>query len=78
MTGCPARRSPRAWSRATQYVHPTPQQLREKLAFRERGVTPGCETVEQFQACVDELFYAESIILVLAFHAIGPSFTGDI
>jgi hypothetical protein len=68
----------RAWSKASRYVHPTPQQLREKLDLRERGITPGCETVEQLQACVDELFNTESIILVLAFHAIGPSFTGDI
>lgn len=68
----------RAWARASQYVHPTPQQLREKLDLRKRGVTPGCDTPDQLRACVDELFAVEAIIVVLAFHAVGPSFTGDI
>ncbi|MBL8792396.1 MAG: hypothetical protein JNM56_00680 [Planctomycetia bacterium] len=68
----------RAWANASQYVHPTPPQLREKLALRERGVTPGCETVEQLETCVDQLFQAASIVVALAFHAIGSAFTGDI
>jgi hypothetical protein len=39
----------RAWSKASQYVHPTPQQLREKLDLRERGITPGCETRSSYK-----------------------------
>lgn len=68
----------RTWSKASRYVHPTPQQIREKLDMRDKGIVPGCETAEQLEVCVDELFHAESLVVVLVFHAIGASFTGDI
>jgi hypothetical protein len=67
-----------AWIAASQFSHPTSVYLQEKLAARAAGITPGFETVEQFTAGVDHLFETESIVVVLALHAIQQDFAGDV
>lgn len=71
------RHAVRSWARASEYVHPTRGQLEEKLELRARGISPGFETAEELRVCADALFHACAIAVVLAFHVIGPSFTGD-
>lgn len=44
----------------------------------ERGVSPGFETAEELRQSNDELFEVFALVIVLLFHAIGPSFTGDV
>lgn len=67
----------RSWARASEYVHPTRKQLEEKLDLRARGISPGFETADELRICADALFHACAIAIVLTFHAVGQSFTGD-
>lgn len=67
-----------AWITASNYVHPTSRQLREKLELRARGVWPGFETAREMDDCARALFEATSLAVVLAFHVVGPAFAGDI
>lgn len=68
----------KAWAQATAHVHPTPQQITANLSLRDSGIAIGFETTDQLRECLDELLRTEAIIVVLLFHAIGPSFTGDL
>lgn len=67
-----------AWAQATKYVHPTPPQLLESLALRDKGVAIGFETPDELRTAAEEVFRAEAIVIVLLFHAVGPSFAGDL
>lgn len=67
-----------AWVRASNYVHLTKRRIDEKLRLREAGVTLGMETVEMFRDVVSEVHEACSIVVILTFETIGPSFTGDL
>lgn len=67
----------KSWARASSYVHPTRKQLEETLALRARGISPGFETHDELRVCADALFHACAIGVVLAFHVVGQSFTGD-
>ncbi|HTR88028.1 MAG TPA: hypothetical protein VMI56_26330 [Reyranella sp.] len=67
-----------AWAQATKYAHPTPQQITDNLALRERGIAIGFESTDQLRECINEVFRAETIVIALLFHALGPSFTGDL
>jgi hypothetical protein len=67
-----------AWAEATKYVHPTPEQIVESLARRDKGAAIGFETADELRRGFEELFRTEAIVLVLLFHALGPSFTGDL
>jgi len=67
-----------AWVRASNYVHLTKKRIDEKLRLREEGVTLGMETVEMLQDIVSEVHEVCSIIIILTFETIGPSFTGDL
>ncbi|PTP08771.1 hypothetical protein CWN85_11180 [Vibrio splendidus] len=66
-----------AWVRSSNYVHLTKRQMDQKLELRERGITLGMETVAMLQEVVSEVHEVCSIVSVLAFETIGPSFTGD-
>ena len=67
----------RSWARTSEYVHPTRKQLEEKLDLRARGISPGFETADELRICADALFHACAIGIVLTFHVVGQSFTGD-
>lgn len=67
-----------AWVRGSNYVHLTKRRVDEKLHLREQGVTLGFETIEMLKQVVAEVHEACSIVMVLIFETIGPSFTGDI
>lgn len=67
-----------AWAAASNYVHPTKQQLDERLQWRADGVTLGFETAEHLRTCVNEVFRAASIGVVLTFHAMDRASTGDL
>ncbi len=67
-----------AWVRASNYVHLTKRRLDEKLQLREQGITLGFETTEILKQVVADVHEACSIVMVLTFETIGPSFAGDI
>jgi hypothetical protein len=67
-----------AWVRASNYVHLTKRRIDEKLRLREEGVTLGMETVEMLRSIVSEAHEVCSIVMILTFETIGPSFTGDL
>ena len=68
----------KAWVKATNYVHLTKLRVDEKLELRARGVELGFESIEMLKEVVDEVHEACSIVIILAFETIGPSFTGDL
>lgn len=68
----------KAWVNATNYVHLTKRRVDEKLELRARGVELGFESIEMLKEVVDEVHETCSIVVVLAFETIGPSFTGDL
>ncbi len=68
----------KAWVDATNYVHLTKRRVDEKLELRAKGVELGLESIEMLKEVVDEVHEACSIVLILAFETIGPSFTGDL
>lgn len=67
-----------AWVRASNYVHLTKRRIDEKLRLRDEGVVLGMETVEMLKEVVSEVHEACTIVIILAFETIGPSFTGDL
>lgn len=67
-----------AWVKATNYVHPTKRRMDEKLALREQGIIIGMESIEMMQSIVADVHEVCTIVMVLAFETIGPSFTGDL
>lgn len=66
-----------AWVRGSNYVHLTKRRIDDKLRLRAEGITPGFETVEMLDEIVAEVHQVCSIVMVLTFETIGPSFTGD-
>jgi len=68
----------KAWVSASNYVHLTKRRVDEKLALRAQGVQLGFETTSMLQDVVREVHGVCSIVVVLAFETIGPSFTGDL
>lgn len=67
-----------AWIRASNYVHLTKRRIDEKLRLRDEGVVLGMETIEMLKNVVSEVHEACTIVILLAFETIGPSFTGDL
>lgn len=67
-----------AWVKASNYVHLTKRRVDEKLKLRDQGATLGFETTEMLKQVVADVHEACSIVMVLMFETIGPSFTGDI
>lgn len=67
-----------AWVKASNYVHLTKRRVDEKLELREKGVTLGFETIDMLKNVVSDVHEVCSIVMVLTFETIGPSFTGDI
>ncbi len=68
----------RAWVKASNHVHLTKRKVDEKLAMREAGVNLGLETIDMLKQIVSDVHEACSIVMVLTFETIGPSFTGDV
>lgn len=67
-----------AYSRACAYVHPSVQQIEERLKLAKKGVYQGFETAEELGQSNDEVFETLSLIIVVLFEAIGEAFAGDI
>lgn len=67
-----------AWVRASNYVHLTKRRIDEKLRLRDEGIVLGMETIEMLKEIVSEVHEACTIVVLLAFETIGPSFTGDL
>jgi hypothetical protein len=67
-----------AWVKASNYVHLTKAQIDEKLRLRAAGISLGFETTEMLADVATDVHDACSIVVILAFETIGPSFTGDI
>lgn len=68
----------KAWARSSNYVHLTKRQVDEKLELRGKGIELGFESIEMLIDVISEVHEVCSIVLVLAFETIGPSFTGDL
>ena len=68
----------KAWVRSSNYVHLTKRRIDEKIRLRSEGVRLGFETPEMVATVAAEIHDVCSIVTVLAFETIGPSFTGDI
>ena len=68
----------KAWVRSSNYVHLTKRQMDQKLELREKGIALGMETVEMLKEVVSEVHEVCSIVSIIIFETIGPSFTGDI
>ncbi|MBQ1782663.1 MAG: hypothetical protein II007_03330 [Gammaproteobacteria bacterium] len=67
-----------AWVRASNYVHLTKRRIDEKLRLRDECVVLGMETIEMLKDIVSEVHEACTIVILLTFETIGPSFTGDL
>jgi hypothetical protein len=67
-----------AWVRTSKYVHLTKNRVDQKLFLREEGMVLGLETLAMLQDVVSEVYEICSIVIVLVFETIGPSFTGDL
>lgn len=67
-----------AWVRSSNYVHLTKRRMDEKLSLRAKGIRLGFETAEMLAEVTLEVHHVCSIVVVLVFETIGPSFTGDI
>lgn len=68
----------REWAWASSYVHPTTKQLEEKLAARAKGLDAGFEGVDDVRRAANAIQQACADVVVLTFHVLGRSFTGDI
>lgn len=68
----------RAWVKSSNYVHLTKRRIDEKLRLRAQGVNLGFETLEMLREATEDVHRACSIVMVLTFETIGPTFTGDI
>jgi len=67
-----------AWVYSSNYVHLTKRRIDEKVRLRAQGVRLGMETPEMLSTVVREVHDVCSIVAVLAFETLGPSFAGDI
>lgn len=68
----------KAYSTTCEYVHPSTKQIQERIRLYDEGITIGFDTAKQLEEANDLVFEVYGILLVLAFHAIGPSFSGDL
>jgi hypothetical protein len=66
------------WVTASNYVHFTKRTMDEKIKIRSEGIKLGFESLEMLEQLVKEIHHVLSIIVILAFETIGPTFTGDI
>jgi hypothetical protein len=67
-----------SWVNASNYVHLTKRRVDEKLRLREQGISLGFETTAMLKNVVADVHEVCSIVIVLTFETIGPSFTGDL
>lgn len=67
-----------AWVKGSNYVHLTKRRIDEKLTLRKQGVSLGFETIDMLKQAVADVHEACSMVMILIFETIGPSFTGDI
>lgn len=67
-----------SWVKASNYVHLTKRRVDEKLQLREQGIALGFETTAMLKNVVADVHEVCSIVMVLTFETIGPSFTGDL
>jgi len=66
------------FGKTSQYVHPSIQQISERIKLQQSGITLGFDNVETLKGMYELAFEVYSAVLVFYFHAIGPSFTGDL
>lgn len=62
----------------SQYVHPRPLQLEERLARHDRGIFIGFETPAELREVVVLAARVYDLALCCVFHALGQGMTGDL
>jgi len=67
-----------AFGNLSGYVHPSRPALTERLARVGRGEYSGFETGRALESLNRVTLQCLDLVLVLLFHGIGPSFTGDL
>ena len=66
------------YARLCTYVHPSIRRIRERIANAKRGIYIGFETSTQFEKVNRDILRLFDVVLVLFFHRIGSSETGDL
>jgi hypothetical protein len=67
-----------AYARVCKYVHPSVNQIGERVELAKQGITIGYDNAAELKAFNDEVFEVFALVLVLIFHGLGPSTCGDI
>ncbi len=66
------------YSDLCKYVHRSREQIEEALRLYRRGIFLGFETAQELGSFVRVLARLYDVVLVLHFHALGVSFSGDV
>lgn len=67
-----------AFGRASEYVHPSVNQIEERLELANADITIGFNSAETLRSINDESFEVFALVLTLYFHTVGPSTCGDL
>jgi hypothetical protein len=67
-----------AFRRASQYVHPSVNQIEERLKLANANITIGFDSADTLRSINDELFEVFALVLTLYFHTVGQSTCGDL
>ena len=66
------------YSRLCAFVHPAAKTFATQIKNDDDGFTIGRESVDQFEEILEEVKRVLDFSLSLLFHALGPSFAGDL
>ncbi len=66
------------YSRLCQYVHRSPEQVSKSIALLSRGISPGFDTAQEFEALNQEITQLYDLVLVMHFNALGLGLAGDL
>jgi hypothetical protein len=68
----------RAYGRASKYVHPSVEQIRERTDAAAAGLPLGFDSADALAAVAKQIFDVYGMVLVLVLHSLGPAITGDV
>jgi len=68
----------RAYGRASKYVHPSVEQIRERSEAAASGLPLGFDSADVLQSLAQRIFEVYGLVLVLVLHSLGPTAAGDV
>lgn len=68
----------RLYGELSDFTHPSPDQMKQRLDEAARGLYIGFETAAELASFTDLLKRTYDILLVFVFEALGPESTGDV